>query len=106
MSSSNTITALESFCTNSTGNSNQWYGNNGQYQWNLGRQSKDGNINGVVRKLAGIDGAGIAIWVVAGSIKIKPTGEILRFTGMAKKHQSMLVGINAATVVENADVTV
>lgn len=97
MSSSNTLTALESFCTNSTGNPNQWYGNNGQYQWNLGRPSKDGKVNGVVRKLAGMDASGKAIWVVAGSIKIAPTGEILRFTGMSKAHQKTLSSIQVDT---------
>lgn len=97
MSSSNTLTALESFCTNSTGNSSKWIGNNGQYQWNLGRASKDGNVNGVVRKLAGIDALGKEIWVVAGSIKITPAGEILRFTGMTKAHQKMIAVIQIDT---------
>ena len=30
---------------------------------------------------------GVDIWVVAGSIKINPNGEILRFTGIPKKVQ-------------------
>lgn len=92
MSSLTTITAIESFCTNSTGIPNQWYGNTGQYQWNLGRPSKDGNINGVVRKLAGT-AYGVAIWVVAGSLKIEPTGNIIRFTGMARKYQTLFSNI-------------
>ena len=99
MSSTNTLTALQSFCVNSTGNPNEWYGNNGQYAWKLGRTSKDGNINGVVRKLAGLDASGNAIWVVAGSIKITPDGEILRFTGLSKGHQKMISAIITPEVV-------
>ena len=49
-----------------------------------------GIVNGVVRKLAGIDATGRQIWVVAGSFKITPQGEIIRFTGLPKKTQVTL----------------
>ena len=64
-----------------------WQGKSGIYQWNRGKTTANGTVNGVVRKLAGVDAGGKQIWAVAGSLKIAPTGEILRFTGLAKKVQ-------------------
>jgi hypothetical protein len=60
------------------------------YHWNIGKTTAQGLVNGVVRKLAGIDASGKQIWVVAGSFKIAPDGTILRFTGLAKKDQTMI----------------
>jgi hypothetical protein len=97
MSSKNTLTALESYCSNSTGNPNKWQGKSGLYQWSLGRDSSDRVTNGVVRKFAGTSLDGKEIWTVAGSFKIKDTGEIIRFTGLPKKVQAV---IQAITVTE------
>jgi len=94
MSAINTITALEQFCNNQTGNSQTWTGKSGIYQWNIGRSNTNGLVNGVVRKLAGIDNTGKEIWVVAGSMKIDVDGSILRFTGLSKKDQSLISGIS------------
>lgn len=101
MSVKDTLTALESYCNNSTGNPNKWQGKSGTYSWCLGRNSADGVTNGVVRKLAGIAQDGKELWAVAGSFKIKDNGEIIRFTGLPKKVQAI---IQAITVTE--DITV
>ena len=99
MSVNNTLTALESYCTNSSGFSNKWQGNNGTYMWTVGRESKDNITNGVVRKYAGTDDNGEKIWVVAGSFKIHDTGEILRFTGLPKKVQAVIQAITVTAPV-------
>lgn len=101
MSVKDTLTALESYCTNSTGNPNKWQGKSGLYQWALGRDSKDSITNGVVRKFAGTATDGKELWAVAGSFKIKDTGEIVRFTGLPKKVQAV---IQAITVTETEKV--
>ena len=100
MSVKDTLTALESYCVNSSGNPNHWSGNSGQYQWTVGRESKDNITNGVVRKYAGTNDNGEKIWVVAGSFKIQNTGEILRFTGLPKKVQAVIQAITVTTLVK------
>ena len=90
MSAEATITALGNYCQTNSGNFFTWTGKNGTYTWNRGKTADNGTVNGVVRKLAGTDASGTQIWVVAGSIKISPTGEILRFTGLAKKEQKLI----------------
>jgi hypothetical protein len=92
MSVERTLESLKEFCTANSGDTTgqTWTGKNGMYHWNRGKTAADGTVNGVVRKLAGVDATGRQIWVVAGSIKIAPTGEILRFTGLAKKEQKMI----------------
>jgi hypothetical protein len=88
MDANATIEAVKKFCESSSGDPQIWSGNNATYHWNIGKVTSQGIVNGVVRKLAGIDsGTGKQIWVVAGSLKISPTGEILRFTGLSKKFQ-------------------
>ena len=91
MSATDTIEHVKQFCKASSGSEQIWSGNKATYQWNLGKTTDQGGVNGVVRKLAGIDVSGQQIWVVAGSLKIAPSGEILRFTGLPKKFQSQLV---------------
>ncbi len=90
MSVDKTIEAIKEFCTKNSGDAlgQTWNGNKATYHWNSGKLAADGTLNGVVRKLAGIDAAGHQIWVVAGSFKIAPTGQILRFTGPPKKLQT------------------
>ena len=92
MSAENTIESLKKFCTASSGDTlgQTWHGNKATYHWNIGKYAADGTLNGVVRKLAGIDASGTQIWVVAGSFKISPAGKILRFTGLVKKMQSIV----------------
>lgn len=86
MSAELTMQALVQFCKESSGVSQRWTGNKSSYHWNRGRDTASGEINGVVRKLAGIDATGFQIWVVAGSFKIAPNGTILRFTGLTKEN--------------------
>jgi len=92
MSSENTINALHQWCKKTCPgvDATIWQGKNGTYQWNRGRDSLTGMINGVVRKLAGIAATGRQIWVVAGSFKIDPDGTITRFTGIPKKEQAII----------------
>jgi len=92
MSAENTIESLKKFCTASSGDTagQTWHGNKATYQWNIGKYDSQGTLNGVVRKLAGIDASGTQIWVVAGSFKISPAGKILRFTGLVKKMQAIV----------------
>lgn len=90
MSAEMIINELSKFCEASTGDSMRWQGRSGHYHWNRGRDKPNGEINGVVRKLAGIDATGHQIWVVAGSFKIAPNGTILRFTGLSKENWRQL----------------
>jgi len=99
MSAELTLEALSAFCRKDSGDDYIWTNKkNTTYQWTRGKPTADGTFNGVVRKLAGIDAtSGNKIWVVAGSIKISPTGEILRFTGISKKTQKILQGFGNIT---------
>lgn len=90
MDATSTINAVKQFCVSSSGSEQIWSGNKSTYYWNIGKTTQGGIVNGVVRKLAGIDVSGTQIWVVAGSLKIHPDGTILRFTGLPKKIQSKL----------------
>jgi hypothetical protein len=96
MSTDTVIQKLSDFCKASSGDPQIWVNKGTTYYWNRGRDSSTGIVNGVVRKLAGIDASGFQIWVVAGSFKISPEGEILRFTGLPKKTQ---VTLNSVTEV-------
>jgi hypothetical protein len=89
MSAEKTVEALKSFCTKNSGDifGQTWNGNKATYHWNIGKYTANGTLNGVVRKLAGVQAGGEQIWVVAGSFKISADGTILRFTGLPKKHQ-------------------
>jgi len=100
MSAEKTIEALHNWCkTTSPGNDTTvWQGKNGTYQWNIGRTTPSGLINGVVRKLAGIDASGRQIWTVAGSFKIDSDGTITRFTGIPKKQQELISRMSQITV--------
>jgi hypothetical protein len=95
MSTHTVIENLSNCCKTSSGDHQIWVNKVTTYHWNRGRDSSTGIVNGVVRKLAGIDASGKQIWVVAGSFKFTPQGEIIRFTGMPKKTQ---VTLNAVEV--------
>lgn len=103
MSVDKTIESIKEFCTKNSGDAlgQTWHGNKATYHWNSGKLAADGTLNGVVRKLAGIDASGAQIWVVAGSFKISPTGQILRFTGLPKKLQTQAF---TSTVVDTVTV--
>ena len=91
MDANATIEAVKKFCTENSGDPQIWSGNKATYHWNIGKVTSTGIVNGVVRKLAGIDsGSGKQIWVVAGSLKIMPDGTITRFTGLSKKFQTQV----------------
>ena len=92
MTATNTLESLKDYCTKSSKDpfGQIWQGKNGTYHWNRGRDTASGLINGVVRKLAGVDASGSKIWVVAGSFKIDPDGTITRFTGIPKKDQVLI----------------
>jgi hypothetical protein len=92
MDANSTIEAVKKFCESSSSDPQIWSGNKATYHWNIGKVTSQGIVNGVVRKLAGIDsGSGHQIWVVAGSLKIAADGTILRFTGLPKKLQAQFV---------------
>ena len=92
MSAEKIIESLKEFCIKSSGDAlgQTWHGNKATYYWNRGKTTADGTVNGVVRKLAGVDASGRQIWVVAGSLKIGADGSILRFTGLPKKFQKIV----------------
>lgn len=91
MTVQNTLESLRSYCRQSTGVDYHWQGNKNLYAWNLGRNpDTDGVVNGVVRKYSGVDSNGSQIWTLAGSFKISPNGEILRFTGLSKKQRDLI----------------
>lgn len=82
-----TLTQLKLWCIAQSGNEQIWFNKNTHYHWNRGKDTATGLINGVIRKLAGVDSAGKQIWVVAGSFKINPNGTVTRFTGVPNKIQ-------------------
>jgi hypothetical protein len=109
MNTDQTINAIKQFCKASSSDEQIWNGNKSTYHWNIGKVTSIGIVNGVVRKLAGIDVSGKQIWAVAGSLKIMPDGTIARFTGMPKKFISDIMSKVALTtapkeVTETADV--
>jgi hypothetical protein len=78
------IQLFKEHCTKSTGQPNSWVGKSNTYQFEIGRPTANGTINGVIRKLAGIEASGRQIWVVAGSIKVDIEGEFHRGTGIPR----------------------
>lgn len=78
-----TLQKIKVYCKENSGSPNIWNGKTATYKWSPGKTTRQGVLNGVVRKLAGIDNTnGSQIWVVAGSLKILPDGTISRFTGL------------------------
>jgi hypothetical protein len=78
------IELFKEHCMKSTGAPNTWIGKSNTYQFEIGRPTANGTINGVIRKLAGIDVSGKQIWAVAGSIKVDIEGEFHRGTGIPR----------------------
>ena len=108
MSTEKTIEALKEFCTRNSGDAlgQTWHGNKATYHWNRGKFNHKGELNGVVRKLAGIDASGAQIWVVAGSFKLGTNGEILRFTGLPKHLATQVMSIAQQPIATSTPVTV
>lgn len=78
------IELFKEHCIKSTGTANSWVGKSNTYQFEIGRPTANGTINGVIRKLAGIEASGRQIWAVAGSIKVDIDGEFHRGTGIPR----------------------
>ena len=76
------MSEIRSICVEQTGKEDHYKGKSGSYKFIMGRDRADGGITAVVHKV--LDNS---ISKVAGSIKIDPNGEILRFTGMPRKSQ-------------------
>ena len=87
MNAEYTLNKVKQHCLSISGDEQVWFNKDTHYHWNRGKDTASGLINGVVRKLAGIDANGKQIWVVAGSIKIEPNGVIQRWTGLPRKVQ-------------------
>lgn len=87
MNAEHTLTQLKVWCISQSGNEQTWTNKGTTYHWNRGKDTPDGMINGVVRKLAGLDPNGKEVWTVAGSLKVSGNGTILRFTGVPRKVQ-------------------
>jgi hypothetical protein len=108
MSAEKTIESLKKFCVDNSGDTigQTWHGNKSTYHWNTGKYAADGTLNGVVRKLAGVEASGSQIWVVAGSFKIASSGAILRFTGLPKKSQKAVEAMAATPITVPEQTTV
>ena len=87
MNAEYTLTQIKVWCIKQSGDEQIWTNKGTTYHWNRGKPTDTGLVNGVVRKLAGVDANGSKIWTVAGSLKINEHGTILRFTGIPKKLQ-------------------
>ena len=106
MNAYDTIESLKQFCKADTGDEQSWQGNKSSYHWNIGKETQAGILNGVVRKVAGTEANGNKIWVVAGSFKIAPNGDILRFTGLPKKVQTQVMSSRIVHIEVTETVTV
>lgn len=102
MTAENTLIAVKQFCLSSSGDDQIWTNKGTTYYWNRGKDTSTGLINGVVRKESGVDSNGSKIWSVAGSLKIDPTGKILRFTGLPKKVQEVIQSVTVDNTVTEA----
>ena len=102
MNAEYTLTQLKNWCSTQSGNEQIWSNKGTKYCWNRGRDTNDGIVNGVVRKLAGVDSSGEHIWTVAGSFKINQHGTILRFTGIPRKSQKLLEPAHIAVPVNKS----
>jgi len=78
---------IKSICRNEWGEENVYEGPSGKYKWEVGRDTGNGIINGVVRKFVAEDKDGNEIYTVAGSFKIDSDGEVSRWTGLPRRYQ-------------------
>ena len=103
MNAEYTLTQLKLWCIAQSKDEQIWFNKGTTYYWNRGKDTATGLINGVVRKLAGVDANGSKIWVVAGSFKIDEQGTILRFTGIPSKIQKSFEPVHIAQPVESKE---
>lgn len=103
MNAENTLTRVKVWCIKQSGDEQVWTNKGTTYHWNRGRPCRSGRINGVIRKLAGVDASGHQIWVVAGSLKIDTSGKIIRFTGIPRKIQKTFEPIQISAIVNAVD---
>jgi hypothetical protein len=101
MDAEHTLTQLKIWCVGQSGNEQVWSNKGTTYRWNRGKETSEGIVNGVVRKLAGVDANGDQLWVVAGSIKINKHGTIIRMTGVPKKTQKSFEPVHIAVPVND-----
>ena len=78
---------IKSICRNEWGDESVYEGPSGKYKWEVGRDTGNGIINGVVRKFVAEDKDGNEIYTVAGSFKINSDGEVARWTGLPRRFQ-------------------
>jgi len=78
---------IKSICRSTWGDENKYEGPSGKYKWEVGRDTGNGIINGVVRKFVAEDKEGNEIYTVAGSFKIDTNGEVTRWTGLPRRFQ-------------------
>jgi hypothetical protein len=78
---------IKSICRTTWGDESVYEGPSGKYKWELGRDTGNGVINGVVRKFIAEDKDGNEIYTVAGSFKIDNDGEVTRWTGLPRRFQ-------------------
>ena len=90
MNAEYTLTQLKLWCIKQSGDEQIWTNKGTTYYWNRGKDTSTGLINGVVRKLAGIDANGRQIWVVAGSLKINRTVLLLDLQVSLVKFKKLL----------------
>lgn len=100
MDAEHALLNVKQYCLANSGNEQIWTNKGTTYHWNRGRDTSSGLINGVVRKLVGVDPAGKQIWVVAGSFKINKYGTILRFTGIPSKVQKTFEPVHQVAVID------
>lgn len=78
---------IKTICRNEWGDESVYEGPSGKYKWEVGRDTGNGIINGVVRKFVAEDKDGNEIYTVAGSFKINNDGEVSRWTGLPRRFQ-------------------
>ena len=78
---------IKTICRNEWGDESVYEGPSGKYKWEVGRDTGNGIINGVVRKFVAEDKDGNEIYTVAGSFKINSDGEVSRWTGLPRRFQ-------------------
>jgi len=105
MNAEYTLTQLKLWCIAQSGDEQIWTNKGTTYHWNRGKDTATGLVNGVVRKLAGVDASGAKIWVVAGSLKINEHGTVLRFTGIPGKIQKTFEPVHQVVQLETETVT-
>ena len=88
---------IKTICRNEWGDESVYEGPSGKYKWEVGRDTGNGIINGVVRKFVAEDKEGNEIYTVAGSFKINNDGEVARWTGLPRRFQKEATDLAKST---------